>query len=118
MKQLTHKVLAQETAAFRGSGGTSAESSRSGFRPAFRDERTGAVYPSCYRDGRPASFHLLDGLPDELVISRNDAGAVVAVRGRVTSGFVKDGRFYTRDEAADAVSESQTDLTLMASVPS
>lgn len=109
MKQLTHKVLAQETAAFQGSGGTSAESSGSGFRPAFRDERTGVVYASCFRDGRPASFHLLDGLPDELVISRNEAGAVVAVQGCVTSGFVKEGRFYTREEAAEAVSETRMD---------
>lgn len=99
---LTDEVLVQQTLAFRGTGGTSAECRPSGLRPAFRDNRTGTVYPSRFADGRPAPIHVLGGLPDELVLARDPGGRVLAVDIAVVSGFVRDGRFYTRDEAARA----------------
>jgi len=43
---------------------------------------------------------LLDGLPNELVVARNAQGCVTRVKSSVVSGFVRDQRFYTRDEAA------------------
>jgi hypothetical protein len=97
---MTQTVLVHETATYLGSGGISAENRPYGFRPAFLDTGTGVVYMSCYPDGRCAPFHLLDGLPDELVLARNPAGRVTAVKACVSSGFVRCGRFYTREEAA------------------
>ena len=97
---LTNKALQQQTLAFRGSGGISAESRSVGFRPAFLDVETGAVYDSRDANGRPAPVHLLDGLPRELVLTFNAAGRVIAVKDSVIAGFVRQGRFYTREEAA------------------
>lgn len=101
---LDYGVLEQENRTFCGRGGVSAEASSGGFRPAFLDTETGAVYPSCFGDGSPAPFHLLDGLPQAIVVTRSDLGRVTAVKNSVISGFARDGRFYTRDEAAREVS--------------
>jgi hypothetical protein len=97
---MTDRVLQAETEASRGSGAISAENRSLGFRPAFLDTCTGAIYVSRYADGRPAPFHVLDGLPDELVVERSASGRVSAVKACIVSGFVFDGRFYTREEAA------------------
>jgi len=107
---MTNRVLAQESQAFQGKGGISAETRPLGFRPAFLDSQTGAIYISRFADGRPAPFHLLDGLPDELVVARSCGGTVVAVKASVTAGFVRDGLFHTREAAAQIVSR----LTLAA----
>jgi hypothetical protein len=98
---MTQERLARETLAYRGSGGTSEESRGLGFRPAFLDLETDIVYPSCFADGRPAPFHLLDGLPGEIVLSRDAAGRVLVVKPDVVAGFLRGGRFYTRAEAAE-----------------
>jgi len=111
---MTQTVLAQETATHCGSGGISAENRSYGFRPAFLDTATGVAYVSCYADGQPAPFHLLDGLPDELVLARNPGGRVTRVKGCVSSGFVRDGRFYTREEAAWQVSVESSVCALAA----
>jgi hypothetical protein len=47
--------------------------------------------------------HLIDqalALPRELVVSRRPCGRVAAVKASLVSGFVRAGRFYTREEAA------------------
>jgi hypothetical protein len=93
---LNNAVLERENQVFRGTGGRSEENRGLGFLPAFMDAITQVIYRSCFADGRPAPFHLLDGLPDEVVIS----GRVAAIRGSVVAGFVRDGRFYTREEAS------------------
>jgi hypothetical protein len=97
---LSPTVLEAENRGFVGSGGRSQENQRIGFRPAFKDADTGIVYPSRFHDGRPAPFHLLDGLPEELVVLRNPGGRVEAVKPSLVSGFVLEQRFFTRDEAA------------------
>jgi hypothetical protein len=61
------------------------------------------VYASCFANGQPAPFHLLEGLPDEIVLTRHPTGRVAAVKKSITSGFVCDGRFYTREQAAEQV---------------
>jgi hypothetical protein len=48
-------------------------------------------------------MHLLEGLPDTLLLARAPSGRVTAVKDSVVAGFVRDGRFYTRDEAAQIV---------------
>ena len=82
--------------------GTSEEVCALGFRPAFLDRETGIVYQSRFADGRLAPCHLLDGLPAELIVKRDRAGRVAAVKASLVCGFLNDGLFYTREQAAIA----------------
>lgn len=96
---LTQYVLERETEAYRGSGGISQENACAGFVPAFFDTATRRVYLSRFADGRPAPFHLLDGMPQETVAARDAGGRPSRLLASIVSGFYRDGRFYTRDEA-------------------
>ena len=102
----TNTDLRAQSDAYRGTGGCSEENGDCGFRPAFRDDDNGIIYRARFLDGNPAPFHVLDGLPDEVVVTRAESGRVLAVTASLVSGFVRLGRFYTRDEAAAAVSET------------
>lgn len=106
---MTAAVLRTENEAFRGTGGLSASNRSRGFLPAFRDNDTGMVFLSRFTDGRPAPMHLLGGLPAHLVVTRTNSGRVSAVKASVSAGFLRGGRFYTREEAARAV-EQECDL--------
>lgn len=99
---LTPRGLLAQNRRFKGTKGVSQENRSSGFRPAFSDTHTGTVYLSRFADGRPAPMHLLDGLPGCLVVERSASGRVTAVKKSVCAGFVKDGKFYTREQAAAA----------------
>ncbi len=100
MSTLLSATLPRENRAFRGTGGRSQENRGFGFRPAFMDSETGAVYASRFSDGSEAPFHLFDGLPDAVVLRRHASGGVAAVKRSLVSGFLRDGRFYRREEAA------------------
>jgi hypothetical protein len=97
---LTCTALTRENDEFRGRGGRSEENRSFGFRPAFFDTDTQTVYPSRFASGAPAPFHLLDGLPAEVVIRRDASGRVAGVKSSLVSGFLLEGVFYTRAEAA------------------
>ncbi len=105
MKALTIDALAEENARHAGTAGVSAEGCARGFRPAFLDRATQTVYASRYADGRLAPFHVLDGLPLWLVAIRCRDGRVVGLKPSVITGFVRAGRFYTREQAAGAAVE-------------
>jgi len=107
MITLSTRYLQLESEAFRGTGGVAAENRGFGFQPAFMDTRDGTVCPSTYEDGRPAPFHSLDGLPEELVVARDRRGRVAQVLGSIVAGFLLDGRFYTREEASRYVAEHE-----------
>ncbi len=94
--------LAEENATHAGTAGVSVNNRCLGFRPAFRDRITARIYPSCYADGRAAPVHVVDGLPPELVEGRDAAGHVLRIKESIESGFVRDGRFFTRAEAIAA----------------
>jgi hypothetical protein len=98
-RAMTEERLTQETQMHRGTGGISAENRSLGFRPAFMDRETSAVYASCFSDGRPSPFHLIEGLPDELVVARDAVGRAAALKYSVIAGFVRGGRFYSREDA-------------------
>lgn len=100
---LTAQTLRQQNQVFRGTGGVSAENRSQGFVPAFLDTQTGQVYRACFADGRPAPMHLLEGLPSALVIARDAGGRATAIRSSVMAGFLRDDRFYTREQAAALV---------------
>ncbi|MGH8612235.1 MAG: hypothetical protein ACREYF_09395, partial [Gammaproteobacteria bacterium] len=104
MKQeFTVSALQRQRRRYRGSAGISQMNQRHGFGAAFRDAETGIIYDSCYADGRPAPVHLLDGLPEALVLARAVGGRVTVVKRTVVAGFVRNGRFYTRQEAVRSV---------------
>jgi hypothetical protein len=108
MLTLSKRYLELEQAANRNTGGVSAENRHLGFVPAFMDTHTGEIYPCTFADGRPAAFHVLDELPDELVVARDRYGRPSQVVGTVIAGFTLDGRFYTREQAAAQVSRSES----------
>ncbi|CAK0745972.1 hypothetical protein CCP3SC5AM1_1310005 [Gammaproteobacteria bacterium] len=99
----TRYCLRRENKLFKGTGGVSRCNRQFRFEPAFRDLETGVIYPSCHGDGSPAPCHLLDGLPSNLAVARDGKGRVTAVKSSVIAGFVREGSFYTREEAAQAV---------------
>ena len=66
-----------------------------GFQPAFLDWATMRIYTSRYTDGRAAPYHLLEGLPDEVVVDRLPSGRVAAIKASLVSGYERGGFFYT-----------------------
>ena len=50
-----------------------------GFQPAFFDFLTQTIYISCFADGTPSPFHILEGLPRELIVDRARSGRVVSM---------------------------------------
>jgi hypothetical protein len=105
MLPLSMRYLLLESAAHRGTGGVSAGNREFGFRPAFLDTLTGATYLATFADGRPAPFHILDGMPEEVVVARDRRGAVSQVLGSIIAGFLRNGEFLTREQAAAVVAE-------------
>jgi len=102
-KTLSNTDLQNQTKRYRNTGGISAEACNHGFRPAFLDTQTGAVYPCCFADGKPAPMHLFDGLPQELVVTYSSSGRAIAVKGSLVSGFICSDQFYTREEAVQQI---------------
>lgn len=95
--------LEQENIEFQETGGVSRNNSAFSFVPAFQDIRDNRIEVSRFKDGRVAPFHTLDGLPDEWVVRRDPNGRVIEIRHTIVSGFVRLGRFFNRQEAADFV---------------
>lgn len=93
-------VLRRENREQLHSGGRSQDNRAAGFAPAFMDTETHTVYASRFADGRPAPFHLIDGLPADIVVERYAGGRVRAVKASIVSGFLLGGHFYRREEAA------------------
>ena len=104
MKQMfTSNDMFQQSLAYRGTGGVSAENRAYGFLPAFLDRDSGRIYPSCDANGMPAAGHQFDGLPEEWIVGRDLAGRPCAVKASVVVGFVRDGYFFTREQAAQLI---------------
>ena len=102
-QSMTTKMLETQNRFFAGTGGVSPENRHLGFVPGFLDEETGSVYRACEADGSPAPVHIMDGLPETLVLARNQSGRVAALKGTVIAGFIFEGQFYTREQAARVV---------------
>ena len=97
---LTLFELRLENRTFEDTGGISQNNRDLGFRPAYRNIRTGQTVMSRYANGEPAPVHVLDGLPDEWVVARDPEGSVSRVIATVVAGFVHNGSFYSREAAA------------------
>lgn len=102
---MNEERLRKENAEHLGTGGRSEENASLGFTPAFYDFATQQIHLSRFADGRPAPVHLLDGLPEELIVDRLPSGRVTSIKATVISGFVRNGFFYTRRAAAKAAAE-------------
>ncbi len=92
--------LVEENRQFAGTGGVSEGNAQAYFTPAFQDAGSGQIEISRFQGGLPAPCHLLDGLPVEWVTERDSKGRVVRVKSTVISGFVRNGKFFTRRQAA------------------
>jgi len=101
---MTRSTLKTQNQHFAGTRGVSRENRGLGFLPGFMDQETGVIYLSCNADGSVAPIHRMDGLPNELIVARTSAGRVAAVKGSLIAGFIRDGLFYTREQAAIALS--------------
>lgn len=97
---MTVKSLYYQNLAYAGTPGISRLGNRCGFMPGFLDRETGRVYVSRRADGTPAPVHVFDGLPEDLVVTRTGSGQVAAIKGTVIAGFILEGQFYTREQAA------------------
>lgn len=97
--------LVSENVRFAGTGGVSEHNAHHRFVPAFKDCCTGQVEIARYRDGRPAPFHIVDGLPEDWVLNRGADGRALAIKSTIVSGFVRLGRFFTRQEASDYLTQ-------------
>lgn len=108
LQQGLPRILEKENEQFSGTGGVSGNNASACFLPAFMDSVSGRVELSRFVDGRIASCHLLDGLPEEWITQRDLAGRVKEISGAVISGFVRVGRFFTRQEAADFIARLES----------
>ncbi len=103
MKELTsRRCLEEENASQADASPGSAENADVGFRAAFFDYASQKLYLSRFADGGIAPVHMLDGLPEEVVVDRAPAGRVLAVRASLVAGFERHGLFYTRKAAGRA----------------
>ncbi len=103
-ERFTDSLLPADAAGSVEAGGTG-HAPAAGFCPAFRDEADGEVYVSRHADGSCAPVHLMEGLPEKLVVERDTAGHPLALRRDVTPGYLYRGQFYTREEAGRASRE-------------
>ncbi len=101
---VTMDTLIEQNQVYKTSLGVSERCASSGYAPAFQDTLTGETHLSLYANGHRAPVHMLDGLPEQWVVKRDQNSRVVAVRATVVAGFVHDGIFYTRKEVATLVS--------------
>lgn len=109
---LTDCILAEENRRYAGTGGVSAGNRSLNFIAGFMDRDTGAMYVSRTADGRLAPVHVMDGLPEWLVISRDTVGRVIGVKGSVVPGFISNGRFFTREQAFGLVDGAEAPATV------
>lgn len=86
---------------FAGTGGVSCNNRSAGFVPAYLNTSSGVAVSSCFANGEPAPIHMLEGLPQEWVAERDSQGFALRAIAEVVAGFLRDGRFYSREEAAD-----------------
>lgn len=98
---MNSRTLRLENLAFAGTHGVSENNRDLGFKPAFLDKRTGRVELARHSDGREAGMHLINWLPRSWAETLDKQGRVLSLKPGIIAGFVQDGVFYTREEAAE-----------------
>lgn len=97
------ETLARENLQHIGTGGVSENNRSQGFIPAFLNAETGNVYRSRFQRGLAALVYVLSGLPHDLLVPDSSSNGQLTVKRSVISGFLREGTFYSREEAAQAV---------------
>ncbi|MGI9315696.1 MAG: hypothetical protein ACR2QW_00070 [bacterium] len=97
---MNKQTLRLENLAYSGTKGISQNNSKSGFRPAFLNSKSGRVEISRMESGCPAPVHLIDWLPREWASTIGKDGSVKSLIPEIISGFSRNGTFYTREETA------------------
>lgn len=96
-------LLEEENRRFADTPGISINNRGCGFLPAFHNSKSGYSLVSRFADGCPAPIHVIDGLPEEWLEGRDINGQAIGIRPHIISGFMRNGRFYTREEVSQAV---------------
>ena len=97
---MDNQTLCSENLVFADTNGISQNNRALNFRPAFMDSSTGRIEIAKLKDGEQAPVHLINWLPEEWATCFDDNGLVLRLKPGITAGFERNGRFYTRDEAA------------------
>jgi hypothetical protein len=97
---LSYQELHRQNTEFENTGGVSEENQADGFHPAFYDTKLKRAELARFSDGTPAPMHILDGVPNDWVTERDGYGKVVAIKSSIIAGFLRDGVFYTREQAS------------------
>lgn len=98
---MDRKALLKENTEYAGTNGVSLVNRKDQFHPAFRDEATGQVEIARFRNGDAAPMHLICGLPESWAVDHDESGSISRVKSSITAGFVRAGKFYTRQEASN-----------------
>lgn len=98
---MDNHTLELENLAFGTTAGVSRNNSEAGYIPAFLDKKTGLIEISRLKNGCPSSIHIISWLPKKWASSLASDGSVQSLRLGIIAGFVRDGIFYTREEAAE-----------------
>ncbi len=101
-RSINQLALQEQTAAYCGTCGESAVATTQNFLPAFQNTTNGEVALSRLKTGNPAPMHLLSYLPIHWAASVDSNGLVTELQPGIVAGFVRDNRFYSRAEAAEA----------------
>lgn len=109
---LSNNELKFQNIVWRGTGALSAENRDLGFIPAFLDTERKEIHLSRHPNGELATIHILDGLPKHLLSTNDTSATRCKTKNCVIAGFLHDGKFYTREEAAAWVKESMSDSAM------
>ncbi len=92
---LTPNDLRIQNEEYLGTDGRSEENRHVDFVPVFMDRDTNIVYSSKFESGRTAPFYCIDGLPENAFTDDE----IPSLKPNVIAGFMREGKFFTRDEA-------------------
>ncbi|WP_299181159.1 hypothetical protein [uncultured Neptuniibacter sp.] len=96
--------LERENEVYAGSGGISQNNRTKRFLPAFKNSLTGEVVLSRFANGTTAPFHLIDALPNTWIDQIDEQRR--ELKEHIISGFVRQGQFFNRQQAADLIAEA------------
>lgn len=93
-------AVSEASEMYIGTCGESATACTRKFVPAFRNNADGRVERARFPNGKPAPMHLIAALPKEWAVRCDIDGNVLEIGEDIEAGFLRDGCFYTREEAA------------------
>lgn len=96
---MNNQQLQRENLAFAGTRGVSENNRASGFKPAFLEQSSGRVEVARFASGCAAPMHIINWLPREWAASQDQDGTIESLVPGIISGFLRDGVFYTREQA-------------------